>query len=90
MYVLGVSGRVWSRIPVAFASVVAGCLRGAPAFACPNCFGASSEDVRLTYYLSAAVLSILPFLVVAAISGISILYIRRRRGESNVNPEFGD
>lgn len=47
----------------------------APAFACPACFSASSAGVRLGYYVSTAVLSVTPLLIM----GLGVGYVAFKR-----------
>ncbi len=44
------------------------------AWACPACFQASSPGAALGFYLSTALLSLMPVAIVAAL----VLYLRRR------------
>ena len=40
--------------------------------ACPNCYAASDSRVLLTYYLSTAVLTLLPFAIVGTILLVAV------------------
>ena len=61
----------------------------ATAFACPNCYGASDSNVLSMYYLSAIMLTLLPFTIVGGIFAI-VSYLRRQAaaldGEPIVTP----
>lgn len=46
------------------------------ASACPACFSAASEQSRLAYYWTAALMTLLPLAIVTTIGGW--LYLRRR------------
>jgi hypothetical protein len=50
-------------------------LTAAPLWACPACFTSSAPGVRLGYYLSAAVMSLTPLLIIGA--GIGYFAIKR-------------
>lgn len=51
----------------------------APLLACSVCFAAANRGVLQTYYLTAAMLTLLPLLIVAAIG--AWLYLSYRRAE---------
>jgi hypothetical protein len=50
--------------------IVAIILHPAATWACPACFGASSQAVWKTYLLTAAALTLLPFAIIGTIAGI--------------------
>ncbi len=47
------------------------------AHACPLCYGSSAPQVLNAYYLSTAVLSLLPFAIVGAIGLLAVRMLRR-------------
>jgi hypothetical protein len=51
------------------------------ALACPNCYASSDTRVLHTYYLSAFILTLLPFAIIGA-----ILFIARRVGRASREP----
>jgi uncharacterized membrane protein YdjX (TVP38/TMEM64 family) len=56
------------------------------AFACANCFAASSRGALRAYYISTAILTLMPFILIAAIMFVAYksgqrLPITRRRAE---------
>ena len=61
-------------LTVALVAVVL--LNPVAAAACPACFSAASEQSRLAYYWTAALMTLLPFTIVGAIGGW--LYLRQR------------
>ena len=56
--------RRWARVVAPLTAALAVLLPTA-AFACPACYGASSERVLKAYWLTAAGLSLLPLLIIA-------------------------
>lgn len=56
-------------------------LAPATALACPQCYAASNGRVLVTYYLSAAFLSLLPFAVVGTVAAVA-LRMKRRLGSA--------
>lgn len=57
-------GAVCGAIPIAALTVAA-----SAANACPVCFSANDESVLRTYYMTAAMLTVLPLIMLAAIGG---------------------
>ena len=51
----------------AFAGTVAGFLSPMAAMACPNCYASSDTHVLHTYYFSAFMLTLLPFVIIGGI-----------------------
>ncbi len=51
-------------------------LRATAARACPNCYAASPTRVLSTYYLSTLLLSLLPFVIIAAIAAVALRLYR--------------
>lgn len=62
-------------------------------WACPNCYGSSENSVLGTYYLSTAMLSLLPFGVVAGLFAVAWQLRRNlqqgRPGEEAALPRRG-
>jgi hypothetical protein len=66
-----------TRLPAAIqATIVA--LQGGRAAACASCYASSSGGTLLGYYLSTAILSLTPFLIV----GLMLAYVAHKRGRS--------
>ncbi len=61
------------------ASAIAAAIAGLPAAAaaCPLCYGSSAPQVLNAYYLSTAVLSLLPFAIIGAIGLVAARMLRR-------------
>ncbi len=72
-------------ICAALATIVAAALKPSNAAACPTCFAASGEGALHGYYLSTALLSAMPFLLIGLIALIA--YAAKRR--SGVMRETG-
>ncbi len=63
--------RVWG-----LAGVTALLLPATAARACPNCYAASPAGVLSTYYLSTLLLSLLPFVIIAAVAVVGLRLYR--------------
>jgi hypothetical protein len=59
------------------------CLLPAAALACPNCFSSTNEGVLRTYYLTAALLTLLPLLMIGGFA----TWIYRRSKQASLQPE---
>ncbi len=57
-------------------------LAAAPGWACPACFAASGSGTRLGYYLSTAVLSLTPLLIM----GLGVGYVAFKRSRMQREP----
>ena len=62
----------------ALAGTVAGFLSPVAAVACPNCYASSDTHVLHTYYFSAFMLTLLPFVIIGGI--LLVAKSLRRRG----------
>ncbi len=62
-------------------------LGAAPLWACPACFTSSAAGVRLGYYLSAAIMSLTPLLIMGV--GIGYFAIKSSRGGRAANKRDG-
>ncbi len=58
--------------------------------ACPVCFSSATEEVLHTYYLSAAMLTLLPLLVIGTLVGLFVFSLRRARGTQSPGGEEVD
>ncbi len=58
-------------------------LPATPARACPNCYAASPPGVLSTYYLSTLLLSLLPFVIIAAVAVVGLRLYRGVRQEDD-------
>lgn len=63
--------------PLPTAAAVLFALRPSSAVACPVCFGSSDPQVLSAFYFSAAMLTLLPFVIIGLTIG-SLLYFHRR------------
>jgi len=68
--------RLVSRISAAIAAWAAA-FAAAPVIACPACFAASSAGTRLGYYVSTAILSLTPLLIM----GLGVGYVAFKRSQ---------
>ncbi len=59
----------------------------AAAGACPLCYGSSAPQVLNAYYLSTAVLSLLPFAIVGAIGLLALRMLRRAQAATDAEIE---
>ena len=55
-----------ARSGAVIAALAGSGLSGTPAWACPVCFGSSSNQVLYAFYASTVALSLLPFLLIGA------------------------
>ncbi len=78
--------RLLMRVSVA-AAAWAAVLGSAPALACPACVAASGSGVRLGYYVSTAVLSLTPLLIMGV--GVSYVAFKRSRAAKDRRQNFG-
>jgi cyanate permease len=67
------------------AAAAAAALVPGSATACPVCFASSQAGVLKAYYLSAGILTALPFLVIGGII-YSVSRLRRRRANPAITP----
>jgi|JRYF01.1.fsa_nt_gb hypothetical protein len=70
--------------PLVFAAI----LLPLTGLACPNCYGSSDDTILRTYYLSTAMLSLLPFGLVAGLFAIA-WQLRRSQAEDEPSGEIG-
>lgn len=61
-----------------YGSIAAAITGLAPAWACPACFTASEPGVRLGYYLSAAIMSLTPLLIM----GVGVGFVALKRSQA--------
>jgi hypothetical protein len=69
--------RFVSRISASAMACAAG-FAAAPGWACPACFAASSSGTRLGYYVSTAILSVTPLLIM----GLGVGYVAFKRSQA--------
>ncbi len=64
-------------------------LAASTAWACPACFTSSAPGVRLGYYISAALMSLMPLLIMGA--GVGYVALKRSRAgkEAQADSELG-
>lgn len=81
-----VAARVWMpqglharlrRLAVSAFMLALAVLAPAAALACPTCYASASQRVISSYVLSAVILTLLPFAIIAIGAGIA-LYLRRQ------------
>jgi len=73
--------RLLSRISAAAVAWAAG-FAAAPGWACPACFAASGSGTWLGYYVSTAILSVTPLLIM----GLGVGYVAFKRSQAGREP----
>ncbi len=84
MPMTGMSGS--DRVTAAMTGL-AGAALPAVAAACPLCYGSSAPQVLNAYYLSTAVLSLLPFAIVGVIGLLAVRMLRRAQASAGDRSE---